>query len=55
LLAVAAASPDTIKWEGIYRRLKAPGIDAKIYSNPATLAAFLVEFMPSLPLLITVP
>jgi len=42
------ASPGTIKAEGMYKRLKAPGSDVSKYSSPATLAAFLVEFMSCL-------
>src|SRR5262249_49850973 len=45
LMAVAVASPDTMKCEGTYRRLKKPGMDVNRYRNPATLAALLVEFM----------
>ena len=44
LLAVAAASPGTIKVEGMYIMLKAPVIVISRYSNPAIFAVFLVEF-----------
>lgn len=36
---------------GNIQEAKTPEIDVNKYSNPATLAAFLVEFMPSLLLL----
>src|SRR5260370_17909923 len=52
LLAVAVASPGTIKAEGTYMMPKAPGIPINRYSSPATLAVFLVEFMSSPQLLV---
>jgi hypothetical protein len=38
LWAVAAASPDTIRLEGMYRKLKTPSGTVNRYRNPASLA-----------------
>jgi hypothetical protein len=38
LLAVVAASPDTIRLEGTYRKVKTPSGTVNRYRNPASLA-----------------
>src|SRR5437660_11370272 len=53
LLAVAVASPATIKTEGMYTMLKAAVNPINRYSSPATLAVLLIEFMSSPHLLLS--